>query len=419
MTYLHPGDPGFEDEAAGFQTAFRHEAKVIAAVENADDVRAAVRHAREQGLPVSVQATGHGFTTPATGMLISTRRRRGVRVDPVTRTAWIEAGARWQDVLAETGAHGLAPLSGSGPGVGAVSYALGGGVGLLARRHGFAADHVRRVELVTYDGELIDVTAESEPDLFWALRGGRNGFGVVTGIEIALFPVATIYGGGMYFGPELLSEVLRGFREWTDTVPEELTSSLGMVPMPDVPGVPEPLRGKHIAHLRVAYCGAPDEGERLVAPLRELGPRLMERFAEIPYADAARTIFSEPDTPHGYYGDTALLSDLPPGISDRIVELAGPDAPIGLVTEVRHLGGALSRPPAVPNAVSHREARYQLMALSGPGEDAHAAQERVFAEVEPWTLGRALNFAYGERSTSRAFHSPEVERRLAELRRAR
>ncbi|MGC7098518.1 FAD-binding oxidoreductase [Amycolatopsis lurida] len=416
MNYLHPGEPGFEDEAAGFQTAFRHDAKVIAAVENADDVRAAMTYARERGLPVSVQATGHGLTKPATGLLISTRRMRGVRVDPVSRTAWVEAGARWKDVLAETGVHGLAPLSGSGPGVGAVSYSLGGGVGLLARRFGYAADHVRRVELVTESGDLVEVTAESDPDLFWAIRGGRGGFGVVTGLEMALFPVATLFGGGMYFGPESLTEVLRGFREWTATVPAELTSSLGMVPMPDVPGVPEPLRGKHVAHLRVAYSGDPAEGERLIAPLRELGPRLMERFAEIPFADAARTIFSEPDTPHAYYGDTALLSDFPATKAERLIELAGPDAPIGLVTEVRHLGGALSRPPAVPNAVSHREARYQLMVLSGPGDAEHAAQEKVFTEVEPWTLGRALNFAYGDRPAVRAFHSPDVERRLTEIR---
>ncbi|UJW35647.1 FAD-dependent oxidoreductase [Saccharothrix sp. AJ9571] len=416
MNYLHPGDPGFDDEAAGFQTAFRHEAKVIAAVENAADVRAAVNHAREQGLPVSVQATGHGFTTPATGLLISTRRMRGVRVDPEKKTAWLEAGARWKDVLAETAAHGLAPLSGSGPGVGAVSYSLGGGVGLLARRFGFAADHVRRIELVDHSGELLDVTAESHPELFWAIRGGRSGFGVVTGLEIALFDVPAIYGGGMYFDTGLLPAVVRGFREWTETVPEELTSSLGMVPLPDVPGVPEPLRGRHVAHLRISYSGDPAGGERLIAPLREIGPRLLERFAEIPFDQAARTIFSEPDTPHAYYGDTALLSDFPADLAGRLVELTGPGAPVGLVTDLRHLGGALSRPPAVPNAVGHRDARYQLMVLSGPGADAHEAQEAVFAAVEPWTLGRALNFAYGDRPPVRQFHSPEVARRLAALR---
>ncbi|MDI5980412.1 FAD-binding oxidoreductase [Amycolatopsis magusensis] len=416
MNYLHPGDPGFDDEAAGFQTAFRHEAKVIAAVENAADVRAAVHYAREQGLPVSVQATGHGFTTPATGLLISTRRMRGVRVDPEKKTAWLEAGARWKDVLAETATHGLAPLSGSGPGVGAVSYSLGGGVGLLARRFGFAADHVRRVELVDHNGDLLDVTAETHPELFWALRGGRSGFGVVTGLEIALFDVPAIYGGGMYFDTGLLPAVVRGFREWTESVPEELTSSLGMVPFPDVPGVPEPLRGRHAAHLRLSYSGDPAAGERLIAPLREIGPRLLEKFGEIPFDQAARTIFSEPDTPHAYYGDTALLSDFPADLADRLVELTGPEAPVGLVTDLRHLGGALSRPPAVPNAVSHRDARYQLMVLSGPGAEAHEAQEAVFAAVEPWTLGRALNFAYGDRPPVRPFHSPEVARRLAALR---
>src|SRR5262249_53301395 len=146
------------------------------------------------------------------GVLINTRRMSGVRVDPEARTAWVEAGATWRQVVEAAAPYGLAPLSGSFPGVGAVSYTLGGGVGLMARRHGFAADHVRRFEVVTADGRLREVTAESEPDLFWALRGGGGGFGVVTGMEVDLLPVSTIFGGGLYFDVAEVPDVLEAWR---------------------------------------------------------------------------------------------------------------------------------------------------------------------------------------------------------------
>ncbi|MFC7585113.1 hypothetical protein ACFQYP_16255 [Nonomuraea antimicrobica] len=136
--------------------------------------------------------------------------------------------------------YGLAPLSGSFPGVGAVSYTLGGGVGLLARRYGFAADHVRRLDLVTPDARRHEVTAGSDPDLFWALRGGGGNFGVVTGMEIDLFPVARIYGGSLFFDLEQAPDLLDAWRRWTATVPEEMTSAVTALPYPDLPFLPEP-----------------------------------------------------------------------------------------------------------------------------------------------------------------------------------
>ncbi|WP_342768937.1 FAD-dependent oxidoreductase [Prauserella flavalba] len=157
-----PGTEGYADARSGFQRALTHRPAVVAEALDAADVGAAVRFATARGLAVAVQATGHGLVAPATGdaMLISTRRMDSVRVDPVARTAWLGAGVRWRRVLDATAAHGLAPLSGSSPGVGAVSYTLGGGLGPLARRYGYAADHVRRVELVTADGEVREVSAD-------------------------------------------------------------------------------------------------------------------------------------------------------------------------------------------------------------------------------------------------------------------
>ena len=155
--------------------------------------------------------------------------------------------ASWQDVIDASAPHGLAPLSGSLPSVGAVSYTLGGGIGLLARKYGFAADHVHSLEMVSIDGLLRRVTAADEPELFWALRGGGGNFGVVTGMEIALMPVARLYGGCLFFDLTQTPEVLRAWREWTATVPEEMTSAVSVIPFPDVPGVPEPMRGQPVA----------------------------------------------------------------------------------------------------------------------------------------------------------------------------
>lgn len=193
-----PRTDGYDEERAGFQLLAAHRPALIAGAAGAQDVRAAVEFAAEHDVRVAVQAGGHGLSDGmAGGVLISTRRMSGVRVDPQARTAWVEAGASWRHVIEAAAAHGLAPLSGSFPGVGAVSYTLGGGVGLMARRYGFAADHVRRIGPVTADGKLRHVTEETEPDLFWALRGGGGNFGVVTGMEIELMPVARLYGGGL------------------------------------------------------------------------------------------------------------------------------------------------------------------------------------------------------------------------------
>jgi FAD/FMN-containing dehydrogenase len=198
-----PGDHGYDAELAGFDLAVPQRPVVIVGATGPADMVAAVRHARAVGLAVGVQATGHGITVPAdNALLITTRRAASVRVDPSDRTAWLEAGAVWSRVLHEAAPFGLAPLAGSAPAVGAVSYTLGGGIGVLGRRWGFSADHVRRLDAITADGVLRRVTADEHPDLFWALRGGGGNLGVVTGMQIELVELAELYGGGLFFPGE-------------------------------------------------------------------------------------------------------------------------------------------------------------------------------------------------------------------------
>ncbi|MCO5968540.1 FAD-binding oxidoreductase [Actinoallomurus soli] len=419
-----PGTDGYDGERLGFQRLDPHRPAVIVGAAAAEDVRAAVEYAAAHGLRVAVQATGHGLGRALRdGVLITTRRMSEVRVDPESRTAWVGAGTAWRDVVEAAAPYGLAPLSGSFPGVGAVSYTLGGGIGLVARRHGFAADHVRRIDLVTADGRLRTVTAASEPDLFWALRGGGRGFGVVTGMEIGLLPITRMFGGGLYFDVAETPDAPETWRRWTATVPEELTSGMTVLSYPDLPMVPEELRGRHVAHVQVAHLGGEAEGRELVEPLRALGPRLRDSLRELPYTEGG-TIFAEPDRPHAYRSRNHLLRALDPGALAALIASAGPAAPVMCVIGLRHLGGALARLPEIPNAVGHREAAYLLNVLSPvePGEEdkVRALHEELLAPFAADALGRSLNFGYGppEEDESAAAFGPETHRRLAGLRAA-
>lgn len=221
------GDEGLAAEVATFNVAVQHTPVVAVGATCAADVAAAVSWAVAHGLPVAVQATGHGPVRNAAGsVLVSTRRMQGVTVDPVRRTARVEAGVRWDKVLAAAAEHGLTGLCGSSSGVGVVGYTLGGGMGSLGRRYGFAADSVVSFDIVTADGALRTVCADSEPELFWGVRGGKGNFGIVTSLEIGLFPVRSVVGGGIFFAAEDAAAVLHAFREWAPTLPEEVGTSI-------------------------------------------------------------------------------------------------------------------------------------------------------------------------------------------------
>ncbi|MFG2209154.1 FAD-binding oxidoreductase [Streptomyces sp. NPDC048638] len=422
---LLPGDEDYDAERSGFQTAYRHRPAVIVGAESADDVAAAVAFARAQGLPVAVQATGHGLSAATEGgLLITTRRMSGVRVDPAARTARVAAGAVWGQVVEAAAPHGLAPLNGSSPGVGVIAYTLGGGLGILARTYGFAADHFRSIDLVTAGAEQRRLTPESDPDLFWALLGGGHGFGVVTAMEFSLVPVARLYGGRLVFGADRVDDVLTTYLHWTRTVPDELTSSVALIAYPDIPQLPEELRGRYLAQIRIACTKSAEEGERLVAPLRAIGPRVQDDLREMPYAQS-HTIHQDPSDPHAYNGDNVLLDGLDAAALHQVAALTGPRAPVMTVVQLNHLGGAAAG-SATAGAVGHRDARYALRLLSpldgSDLETVRALHAEAFGAVAPRRLGRSVNFLFGEHRTradaaevARSVHGAEVRRRLAAL----
>jgi FAD binding domain-containing protein/berberine-like enzyme len=418
-----PGDEQYDAERAGYQTARWHRPDVVVGATGAADVQAAVEFANTHALPVAVQGTGHAlFGIAGTGgVLITTSRFTGVRVDAAARTAWVAAGTRWDEVIHETAAAGLAPLSGSYPGLGVVSYTLAGGLSLLARRYGYAADHVRAIDVVTADGTARRVTATDEPDLFWALRGARDNFGVVTGIEIDLVPVTTLYGGRLQFPGEKAEEVFNAYLRWTATVPDEVSSSIAQVSFPDVPALPESLRGRQIVQIRVAYITESQAaGDELVAPLRALAPE-DDTLSVLPYTESG-SIYSDPPVGGTIEAGTALLGDLDATAVRAVLDLAPPRESLPHIIELRHLGGALARPPAVANAVGNRGARYLFNAVSrlerADIADIRVAHQRVFAALAPWsTGGRLLNFMNGENAADevRSAYDAEDYQRLTEL----
>ncbi|MFD6993505.1 FAD-binding oxidoreductase [Streptomyces sp. NPDC059943] len=416
---FRPGDPGYDEELSGFQLGFSPRPDVIVGATGVDDVRTAVAHAAAHGLPVGVQATGHGVPAATEGgLLITTRRMDGVRIDPGARTATVEAGVRWRQVIEAAGPHGLAPLNGSSPVVGAVSYTLGGGLGLLAREFGYAADHVRALDVVTADARLRRVTPDSDPDLFWALLGGGHNFGVVTALEMDLVPVARLYGGALLFDGELRDDVVATYLDWLGTVPETLTSSLAVMVYPDMEQLPPFLRGRYTLSIRVAFTGDEAEGERLVAPLRAIGPAITDSLREMPYTDSA-TIHGDPDFPHAYWGDSAMLSGLDARTLTELLELTGPDAPVMCIVQLNPLGGALASRPEVPNAVPYRDAAFLIRGLSPlAGPDLPAVRElygRFFDRLAPVTVGRSLNFVFADGARTKGLYDTGTARRLAGL----
>jgi len=284
-------------------------------------------------------------------------------IDAAGRTAVIGAGVKWRAVIDAGADFGLAPLNGSSSDVGAVGYTLGGGMPVLGRTYGYASDYVLAFEIVTADGELRHVSPSEDPDLFWALRGGKPDVGIVTSITIELLPLSEFYGGSIYYDGEHAPELLRAFMEWCRTVPDEMTATIGLMRLPPMPDVPEPLRNRFTVQLRIAFVGSKQKGDELLRPLREIAPAIIDYVGPMPYTEVDR-VHNDPATPLPFDYNTVVLDDLTPGAIDALMALAGPgvQTPI-LMVEIRHMGGALARPAPVEDSVGLRSDGYFVFFL--------------------------------------------------------
>ena len=417
----------FDEARQAWNLAVDQQPAAVVFPESAADVVAAVQYAREHGLRIAPQGTGHNagpLGSLENTLLLKTERMRGVHVDAKAWLARVEAGSVWLEVVEAAAQHGLAALAGSSPDVGVVGYTLGGGMSFLSRKYGLCANAVRAIELVTADGRLVCADRETEPDLFWALRGGGGSFGVVTAIELQLLPIEHAYAGVLFYPIERGSEVLHAWRELTqsDALPDELTTIARFLRLPPIPDIPEELRGKSFVTVDAYHLGDPGEADELLAPLRALGP-INDTIATVP-VPALSHLHMDPEQPVPAAGDGLMMAELPTRAVDAFVEVAGQNAKFPLVTvELRHLEGALGRPHHSHGALSSIEAKYALFAagmVPSPELEApvRAQVHAVRAAMAPWAASHMyLNFAETQHDAAR-FWTEQAYHRLRRIKRA-
>jgi FAD/FMN-containing dehydrogenase len=421
------GDDGLADEVACFNTAVVHDPDVVVAAQNPGDVSLAIAYATAHGLPVYVQATGHGaFARVTRGVLVSTRRMAGVSVDPVRREAVIGAGARWGSVILTAAEHGLAPITGSSPSVGAVGYTLGGGLGPLARTYGFTADYATEFTVVTADAGVVRAAADENPDLFAALRGGKGGLGIVVEMRLRLVELSRFYGGGLFYEADAIEPALRAWADWVTTVPETVNSSVALLRIPDIEEAPAPLRGRTVLHLRYAFVGTPEDGELLLAPLRDAAPVFLDLVREMPATDVA-LVHADPDAPGPGWDRGLMLSGLDQDFVTALLEVLGPqtDAPF-IAAEIRHLGGATARRPAGLDSVGGRDAAFTFVLIGVPVIDLFTevlprAADAIVGHIAPWRSAATNVNVAGHITSAQEFASawpPDAFDRLADTRTA-
>lgn len=352
-----------------YSTAWNLEAKqqpaIVALPKTTADIQAAVRLASEQNLGIAVMATGHGVGTPCNGgMLINTSAMHGAQIDPHTRTAKVQAGALWKDVIGPAYEHGLATLAGSAPHVGVVGYTMGGGFGFLGRKYGLNSAGITSAHLVTADGALLHVNADKHADLLWALKGGGGNFGIVTELEFKLYPLRQVYGGAVFYPIEDGAEVLEKFAGWTKQLPDEITTALAFMNVPDVPVVPEPLRGKQVVVVKGCYCGEqPDGGAEWFAPMRTISQPIVDTYTIMPVTEMD-AISKDPVDPMGVLQYGGMMSELSPAAMQTILQIAGVNSGSPLtVVEIRLLGGALDNNGI--QLMGEQKAQYSIIGIGG------------------------------------------------------
>ncbi len=419
------GEDGYDGDAIGHNLAAVPVAEIVVGASSAADVQTAVRYARDAGMGVAVLATGHGPIPPPAQMLVNTSRMAAVQIDPEAKTATLGAGAQWKYVAPAAAEHGLAAVSGSSTNVGVAGYLLGGGLGPLVRSHGISSDYLLSVDVVTGDGELRSVSAAQDPDLFWALRGGKAGLGIVTSLTMRLVELETLYAGSLTFDTPDIEAALRGWVAWVNDDPDaRVTTSILIARMPPFEEVPEPLRGRHVLSVRFAFPGDAAEGARLAEPLRALAPVYIDDVGEMRPTEMAR-ISNDPDEPGPSWISARLLDRIDEDWATTWLSQFGPGAepPPFVAVETRQLGGAAASDVPEGSAAGGRTSGYSVgmvgvdPALFETTLPAKAAA--VYEAIAPYLseYGNA-NFVAAPKTLAE-FESafpPEVRARLADVR---
>jgi FAD/FMN-containing dehydrogenase len=411
-----PEDSGWDDARQPWDLVDQRPALVAMPVD-ADDVQAVVSFAHRQALRVAPQGTGHnaGPLGPlGDTILLSTRRMRGIVVDPTRNMARVEAGALSVELSQATSPYGLFPLTGSSPNVGTIGFTLGGGLSWLGRKHGLAANNVTAVEVVTADGAFRRATPSDHTDLFWALRGGGGNFGVVTALECALFPHGEVYAGMFVWPYDRHLDVLTAWHEWTRSASDDITTSFRIMHFPPLDELPPFLSGRSVAVVDGVFAADAQAGGSAVAGLRDLDPEV--DTWEMTEPVGLSRLHMDPEQPLPTRSASALLDDLDHPGYEAFAAAAQPP----LISELRHLGGALSRVPAGAGALGSLPGQYQAFAAGVLTEENRrqlaGAVEQFHDALLPYDNGKLYyNFSEAPADATR-FYPDDVYARLRRIR---
>ena len=354
---LQSGDEGYDDARAIFNGMIDRRPALIARCAGVADVIDCVNFARGKNVLVSVRGGGHNVAGNCVcdgGLMIDLSKMNSVLVDPAKRTGRAEGGATWRDFDHEAHAFGLATTGGFFPTTGVAGLTLGGGVGWLMGKYGLSLDNLLSVDMVTADGRFVTASADENSDLFWGVRGGGGNFGVVTSLEFRVHPLDMVVGGVVAHPIDRAKEVLRFFREFTSSSPDEVRCMAFLATSPE--GVPG-------AMIAACYAGSPDEGEEVMRPLKEFGPPVEDHIGPMPYPALQGML--EPVAPHGFqnYWKSNFMKELDDRAIDVMIERFAtiPNPTSGLVLE--QAGGVMGRIGQEETAFRHRDARYNFLAI--------------------------------------------------------
>jgi FAD/FMN-containing dehydrogenase len=422
-----PGDAGYDEATRIWNAMIERRPALVVRPGDPDEVALCIRFARDNGLPLSVRGGGHNIAGTALcegGLMIDFSPRKSVRVDPATGRVRVQPGAAWADVDRETQPHGLVVPGGIVSTTGVAGFTLGGGFGWVSRRHGFAADNLVAAEIVTADGSVLRTSADENPDLFWAIRGGGGNFGIVTSFEFEARPHGPEVVAGLTLHPmSRADEVLGLFREMTGGASDRLTCVLIMRKAPPLPILPKEVHGAPVAGIAVCYSGSVEEGEEAVLPVKRSGNPLADTIGRKPFT--AHQQFLDGGQPFGrrYYWKSEYLDALPEAADETVIRHAGAASSPHSALLVMHLGGAAARIPEQATAVGNRRAEL-VFNIQGSWEDPaedrrHVGWARDFwSAIQPFSSGGTyVNFLTQDAGEDRvlAAYGPELYTRLAKI----
>lgn len=419
-----PGDAAYEAERKVWNGLANYYPAAIVRCVDVEDVRLAVNFAREQGMTLSVRSGGHsivGHSTNDGGLVIDLANLKKITIDPVNQMARLEPGLTWGEVANTLQPFGLAMTAGDVASVGVGGLLLGGGIGWMVRAYGLSIDRLRSVELVTADGQLLRASADEHPELFWGLRGGGGNFGIATAFEVNLHPGGTILGGAVFYEATEAERILKEYARLAAAAPDELSTEAMLALAPPAPFIPPDKQGKPIVGILVCYTGDINEGEQVVAPLRQLATPIIDLIAPMPYPDIfALTAIGEVRGLQ-HHGRSQFFETLSDDTIQTLVKATQAVMSPETVVALRVLGGAMSRVAPEATAFAHRDKHGMVLITHFAPLSADAASladrtQHVFQVLSPYANGVYAGFLANEgEQRIREAYPPDTYARLVAL----